>query len=213
MAPDIYRIKPDLRRDSSGQVVDYLDSPPGSGKTRLLIHALAKRIFADGRKVMVLQPTKQLLDSTFDTEVVAAGLPDVCRVFHGGLVAEDASVGREMVEFLRSDASAFVSLLLVTTPTLPFIRHCPNQSDWHLVFDEVPDVLSDFRDFVPAKYGRLLLKHVAVDPASRGPEFARLTVEGRATMLKAINRGFALRNSENLEPVWGDAAEGREPAL
>src|SRR5215216_248315 len=185
--------------------VDLIAAAPGAGKTHALIHDFAPKVIEAGEKLVILQPTKLLIDHTFENEVIPASLAHTCKVFHGDSVARNTSVSREFTEFLQADASFGTSLFLMSVQTLPHLRqYWSPPPDLHLVFDEVPDVFDTFRDYVPTKYRHWVLEHVDVDATSRGPGFVKLKVSRRSALLKKVHRNRpTFENDPDLKEVWG----------
>ena len=88
-----------------------------------------------GEVVVIIQPTKDLIDKTIKEELLPRDDVPVHRVFHGDTVGEGLSVSRELTEYLK-DPQDCGQIIFITHSVLPFVKNWPNKSSLHLLIDE-----------------------------------------------------------------------------
>jgi hypothetical protein len=91
----------------------------------------------EGKNVLLLQPTKLLIEKTQKEEFERRSDHPPIKTFHGGTVGNN--VGRQLAEYLAEpeDRPHIVMATHQALPRIPFLR---NASDWHLILDECPQV-------------------------------------------------------------------------
>jgi hypothetical protein len=109
-------------------------SPCGSGKTYQLLN-LACELAKHHKKVLLIQPTKELIDRTVKEELLARSDPPDYRVIHGGTVPSDTSVALELANHLKSSDDGG-EVVFVTQSVLPYVPFWTNKRDWHVLVDE-----------------------------------------------------------------------------
>lgn len=115
-------------------VIRYYSAPCGAGKTRAIaIRAVA--LAQAGEKVLILQPTKQLIDKTVVDELSALGTDTPFYVFHGDAIREGRFVAQELAEHLKSPPDCG-QIVFATHQAFPILPYFPNKGDWHLIIDE-----------------------------------------------------------------------------
>ena len=82
-------------------LIHCCSSPCGCGKTHQLIN-WACELAKQHKKVLVVQPTKELIDKTVNEELLARPDPPNYRVIHGGKFLGDKSVALELANYLKS---------------------------------------------------------------------------------------------------------------
>ena len=118
------------------QVVRYASAPCGAGKTFQLVKR-SGQLVEDGRNVLLLQPTKLLIDKTRVEEFGKLADPPPVKVFHGDTVGQN--VAHQLAEYLAEPEDR-PHVVMATHQALPRIPFLSNASSWHLLIDEVPQV-------------------------------------------------------------------------
>ncbi|WP_426046158.1 hypothetical protein [Brevundimonas sp. TWP3-1-2b1] len=118
----------------------YLDALAGAGKTYAIVRK-AHELARCGRKVLIAQPTKNLIDRTVADEL--GKLPSVRqRVIHGDVAADVIST---IVKHLN-DADEGPEILFITQAAFFAIPFFANRERWIVILDEVPQV-DQFAEF------------------------------------------------------------------
>ena len=116
--------------------VYFCSAPCGSGKT----HSLVQRAgdWANkGRRIIILQPTKALIDKTVRNELsILPALPRY-KVFHGDTVS--GSVAAALTDYLKQTDDEG-QIVFATHQVLPYIGFWANKDAWDVFVDEVPQV-------------------------------------------------------------------------
>jgi superfamily II DNA or RNA helicase len=112
--------------------INYCSAQCGSGKTYQLIEA-ACRIAHQGEIVVVLQPTKELIDKTIANQLLQRSNAPAHRTFYG--VSPGRSVAWELTEHLKNPPDGG-HIVFATHQVLPFVRFWPNQNRLHVFIDE-----------------------------------------------------------------------------
>ena len=82
-------------------LIHYCSSPCGCGKTHQIVN-LASELVKQHKKVLVVQPTRELIDKTVNEELLIRPNPPNYRVIHGGKFLGDKSVALELANHLKS---------------------------------------------------------------------------------------------------------------
>lgn len=148
--------------------IHYLNALAGAGKTRAFVR-YADRLARRGFKLLIVQPTRHLIDKTIMDELgqIAPSYPVTC--FHGG--RGSGSVVGAIVKHLRQAKPGQGEVLFITHEAFVRLPYLHRKGDWVLLFDEVPavDVFDPYE--LPVTHA-LLTNHLALDP--RGPAHALL---------------------------------------
>ena len=122
--------------------IEYFDAYAGAGKTYALARQ-ADQLARIGEKVMIVMPSKLLIDATVGKEIMPLD-PDYPVTAINGDTVEDGTVTRAIVEHTRNAVDGLGEILLVTHSG--FLR-CPywhHPERWIVIVDEVlPVTLSD----------------------------------------------------------------------
>jgi hypothetical protein len=157
---------PMLTRD---QRYRYCSAPCASGKTHNIIDRACAMI-RSGARVVIAQPTKELIEKTVRDELTnRPGHPDY-KIFHGDRVPPGSSVARELVACLKCDPAP---LVFITHQVLHTIPYWHNQIGWDLIIDEELTVYRCSSHQVPETH-QLLTDHLHVEPL--GPIYGRVDV-------------------------------------
>lgn len=139
-------------------MVRYASAPCGGGKTHELVQ-LASRHVQDGNNVLLLQPTKLLIEKTRVQEFGRLPVPPPVKVFHEDTVG--VGVAYQLAEYL-ADPEDRPHVVMATHQALPRIPFLSNASSWHLMIDEVPQVDREQAHIVPSTHP-LITDHIQVE--------------------------------------------------
>lgn len=135
-----------------------MSAPCGGGKTHLLVKRASQHV-RDGNNVLLLQPTKLLIEKTRVEEFGRLSDPPPIRVFHGDTVG--TNVAYQLAEYL-ADPEDRPHVVIATHQALPRIPFLSNASSWHLLIDEVPQVDREQVHIVPSTHP-LITDHLQVE--------------------------------------------------
>ncbi len=113
--------------------IRFASAPCGSGKTYNLIDWACALAHA-GQRVIVLQPTHELIDKTVEEELDARTTLPLYRVFHGGTVRE-GTVAKALIRFLK-DPPDGGHIVFNTHALLPVVPFWPNKAGYELMVGE-----------------------------------------------------------------------------
>jgi hypothetical protein len=120
-------------------IVLYGSAVCGAGKTREIVRCACK-LANDNKRVVIVQPTKELISRTVEGEVKRRTRPPDYKIFTGDTVRSGCSVAREITQYLN-DAEDAGQIIFVTHQVFPYIPYFANKGDWHLLIDEEMQVL------------------------------------------------------------------------
>jgi len=118
------------------RVVRYASAPCGAGKTYQLVKK-SRQLVREGRNVLLLQPTKLLIEKTRIDEFGKLSDPPPVRIFHGDTVG--TNVAYQLAEYL-ADPEDRPHVVMATHQALPRMPFLLNAENWNLLIDEVPQV-------------------------------------------------------------------------
>ena len=150
--------------------INFLDSLAGSGKTRALAR-YADRIARRGHKVLVVQPTKHLIEKTIAEELQPLDPSYPIRAIHSDTALETNSVVGDIVDHTRSTARDAGEILFITHAAFFRLPYIERKGDWVLLMDEVPQV-DVFEEFNLPETHHLITAHLTVVPG--GPVYGFL---------------------------------------
>jgi superfamily II DNA or RNA helicase len=78
----------------------YAASPSGAGKTHNIV-ARACELAREHSRVLILQPTRELIKRTIENEVKPLSKPPECREFTQATIPSGKSVVREIIDYLN----------------------------------------------------------------------------------------------------------------
>ena len=134
--------------------INFCSAPPGSGKTHQISNR--SRNLAEGcNKVLILQPTRDLLEKTAEEEI----RPFPFRIFHKGKV--DGSVAKALADYVAEVPDDVQEVLLATHQVLPHIKNFANKDKWHVLIDEELQVVRYDKHEIPRTHD-LITKYLAV---------------------------------------------------
>ena len=150
----------------------YLNALAGAGKTRAFVR-YADRLARKGFKLLIVQPTRHLIDKTIMDELgqIAPSYP-VTRFYRDRV---SGSVVGAIVQHMKQAKPGQGEVLFITHEAFVRLPYLHRKSDWVLLFDEAPavDVFDPYK--VPITHS-LITDHLALDV--RGPAHALLRCRG-----------------------------------
>ena len=139
--------------------IRYLNALAGAGKTYALARR-ADRLARRGRKVLVVQPTKHLIDKTIEDELQPLDPAYPIRPIHGGTDPERV-IGEIIAHFQNTGDGG--EILFITHAAFMRLPSIENKNRWHLIMDEVPQV-DVFEELNLPETHHLITPHLELRP-------------------------------------------------
>lgn len=155
--------------------IEFFDALAGAGKTRALAR-YADRLARRGQKVLMVQPTKHLIDTTIADELGPLDPPYRYRAIHGDANPAGSVVG-EIVAHFQAAAQDEGEVLFITHAAFFRVPFLQRKGDWVLIMDEVPQV-DVFEEWNLPDTHDLILPLLTLEPG--GPVYGRLSAGGAA---------------------------------
>jgi hypothetical protein len=130
-------------------LVRYISAPCGAGKTKQIVNR-ACQLARDQKRVIVLQPTKELIEKTIQQELMAHYPVPTHYAFHEDKVS--GSVARALTEYFNA-AENVGQIIFATHQVFPYIPCFANKHDWHLIVDEEMQVVRYRCHRIPKTHG------------------------------------------------------------
>ena len=134
----------------------YIDALAGAGKTRAIVHEAHKWVLR-GAKVLIVQPTKLLIDRTVADELRQLS-PIPYRVIHGDT---DTDVIAKIVRHLNQ-AGHSPELLFISQAAFFALPFFAKPERWIVILDEIPQI-DDHDEFNLPDNPELLFPHIQVE--------------------------------------------------
>jgi hypothetical protein len=139
--------------------IGFCSAPSGSGKTYQIIKRACEWAKL-GRRVIILQPTKELIGKTVQEELLWRSDAPTYKVFHGDTVC--GSVAHNLTEDLKQTDDEG-QIVFATQQVLPYVRFWPNQETSHVSVDEALQVHRHHSHTVPDTH-RLITDLITLEP-------------------------------------------------
>jgi len=120
------------RSDFLEVIIQFCSAPCGSGKTYQLIKS-ACRLANGGETVLLLHPTKELIDKTIADRLLGLSSAPLYEKFYGG--SQGHSVAWDLTEYLKTVTDGG-HIVFATHQVMPFVRFWANQDRLHIFVDE-----------------------------------------------------------------------------
>lgn len=140
-------------------MIRFSSSPCGAGKTRKIIRRACELARA-GERVLVLQPTKELIEKTVRKELLSEARPPRHHVYHGDNV-EGAVASAITNHFNETDAEG--QIVFATHAVLSYVPYWANKRDWHVLIDEDLQVLRHKCHQLPQTHS-IITDHIDLEP-------------------------------------------------
>jgi hypothetical protein len=134
--------------------IHYHCAPCGSGKTHEISNR-ARDLAENFNKVLILQPTRDLLGNTAAKEIH----PFLFKIFHKGTV--EGSVAKALADYIAEVPDDVQEVLLATHQVFPHIRNFANKEKWHVLIDEELQVVRYDKHEIPQTHD-LITKYLSV---------------------------------------------------
>ena len=162
--------------------ITFSSAPSGAGKTSQIIRR-ACQLAHEHKRVLILQPTKELIAKTVAEELNRQpGVPQY-HVFHQDTVA-GSSVASEMTRFFNAAEDAG-QIVFATHQVFPYIPHIANKGDWHVLVDEELQILRHNCHQIPQTHA-LITDHIELVPYNS--IYSRVWVRDLELLAHARNR-------------------------
>ena len=140
--------------------ITFSSAPSGAGKTSQIIRR-ACQLAHEHKRVLILQPTKELIAKTVAEELNRQpGVPQY-HVFHQDTVG-GSSVASEITRFFNAAEDAG-QIVFATHQVFPYIPHIANKGDWHVLVDEELQILRHNCHQIPQTHA-LITDHIELVP-------------------------------------------------
>ena len=106
-------------------------------------------------KVIILQPTRDLLEKTAAEEIH----PFRCKIFHKGTV--EGPVAKALADYVAEVPDDVPEVVLATHQVLPYIKNFENKQKWHVLIDEALQVVRYDKHEIPQTHD-LITKYLSV---------------------------------------------------
>ena len=174
-------------------MIRFVSAPCGAGKTHQLIKRASKLAHA-GERVLLVQPTRELINKTVTDELLARPRPPRYHVYHGD-TAPGAVASAVTKHF--NDAEAEGQIVFITHAVMPFVPFWANKRDWHVLVDEEFQVLRHKCHQLPHTHP-IITDHIELEPYN--------SIYGRMVVRDQGELGEKGRNREEDE-LFGHLAE------
>jgi hypothetical protein len=155
--------------------IKYCAAPCGSGKTHQIINR-ACDLVRNHNRVLILQPTRDLIDRTVNEELQALVDPPPVRAFHGGTIGKAAKVSKALADYVKHPPD-LPEIVLATHQVLPHIKNFANKGEWHLLIDAALQAVRYQQHRIP-KTHKLITDHLDVTRVNA--VYGRVSVRGTA---------------------------------
>ena len=162
--------------------IRYSSAPSGAGKTSQIIRR-ACQLAHEHKRVLILQPTKELIAKTVAEELNRQPRVPQYHVFHQDTVA-GSSVASEMTRFFNAAEDAG-QIVFATHQVFPYIPHIANKGDWHVLVDEELQILRYNCHQIPQTHA-LITDHIELIP--HDSVYSRVLVRDLELLAHARNR-------------------------
>jgi hypothetical protein len=173
--------------------IKYCAAPCGSGKTHQIVNRACELVRA-GERVLVLQPTKELIEKTVRDELLSRPMPPRYHVYHGNNV-QGAVAGAITEHFNNTDDEG--QLVFATHAVLSYVPYWANKREWHVLIDEDLQVLRHKSHQLPQTHS-VITDHIDVE--------AHNSIYGRVVVTDLTELREKGRNKDEDE-LFGQVAE------
>lgn len=139
--------------------INYCSAPPGSGKTRQAVHRRVVDYLERFEKILLVQPTRNLIDKTVAEEIQKLSKPPYVKIFHKGTVGKN--VGKLLDDYATETPDEIREVVITTHAALPYVKHFEKKDRWHVIIDEEMQVVRYQQHKVPQMHC-LITDHLRV---------------------------------------------------
>ena len=141
--------------------INFCSAPCGSGKTRQIVQQ-ALALVQRNEKVLILQPTRNLIDKTVE-EIQSFPNPPRVEVFHKGTIGKN--IAKALADYVKDVPDEIQGIVIATHAVLPYIKHFENKHKWHVFVDEAMQVVRYQQHQIPHNH-HLLTSRLEVTPVN-----------------------------------------------
>lgn len=131
----------------------YVDALAGMGKTTAAINYALKQTKL-GAKIAFVQPSKDLIDQTYDNLVSANHGNVSIKKFHTGCL--NGPVKSELTAYLNVAAPGVGEIILMTHQTFLSLPYFHNAHDWDIIIDEIPQIHTEWSRKLDVNFATLI---------------------------------------------------------
>ena len=159
------------------KTIYYISAPAGSGKTHQLEQHAAKLVASESRKILIAQPTRQLIQQTaINLRRENPGMAVKTIYSNPG---QDGVIPRIEAHMANADPSKG-QVLLITHEALKRLP-VAHQQHWDLFMDEIPSVFECVSLKIVKTHAHLT-DHIELEDLGRGISAVRITAGHRSAM-------------------------------
>jgi hypothetical protein len=141
--------------------INFCSAPCGSGKTRQIVQQ-ALALVQRNEKVLILQPTRNLIDKTVE-EIQSFRNPPRVEVFHKGTIGKN--IAKALADYVKDVPDEIQRIVIATHAVLPYIKYFENKHKWHVFVDEAMQVVRYQQHQIPHNH-HLLTSRLEVTPVN-----------------------------------------------
>lgn len=151
--------------------VNYVDALAGTGKTTSAIQYAIEQA-QNGAKIAIVQPSKDLINQTYDN-IVAKNPGVVVNRFHGESV--QYSVKNHVMEYLNETCQGTGEIMLITHQAFLSLKYWHNPDIWDVIIDEIPQIHTEWSKRLDVNF-KTLTDYINVGEVI-GDKYAKITVK------------------------------------
>lgn len=151
--------------------VYFVDALAGTGKTTSAIEYAIEHA-QNGAKIVIVQPSKALINQTYDN-IVAKNPGVLVNRFHGESV--QYSVKNHVMEYLNDTCQGTGEIMLITHQAFLSLKYWHNPDLWDVIIDEIPAIYTEWSRRLDINFGTLT-DHINVGEII-GDKYAKITVK------------------------------------
>ena len=140
-------------------IISYFSAPCGAGKTYQIIQRACEIANFCGN-VLILMPTKQLINRTVESELLTKDRCPPYKIIYSGSSGRSAA-HRELTKHFENPGDAG-QIVFATHQVLPFVRFLANKQNWTVMVDETIQVLVHEHHTIPYNHD-IITKHLHLE--------------------------------------------------
>ena len=113
--------------------------------------------------MLILQPTRKLIEKTVNEEIQSFPNPPRVEVFHKGTVGKN--IAKALADYVKDVPDEIQGIVIATHAVLPYIKHFENKYKWHVLVDEAMQVVRYQQHQIPRNH-HLITAHLEVTPVN-----------------------------------------------
>ena len=178
----------------------YFDAYSGAGKTHAAV-LQADRLARMGEKVLLVQPTKILLDETLEHEINPLNPLYTVSIIHGETVEEDEAVTKRIIDHFKNVRPNEGEIVGITHSAFMQVQYFHARENWTVIVDEVLTVSLAGTINMPDTHHLLTRYLTSTSVDAKYSELAAVN-DGRAVLSKIATN----KNDDSVYRVMHDIA-------